>query len=191
MGSLIEQPHFILFPFMAPGHINPMVNIGMLLAQHSVMITIVTSPYNAVRFQKILTRATESELPIQVVKLPVPCIEVGLLEGSENLDMLSSLDLLLKFIKAIDMLQEPVQKLLGELTPRPSCLISDMCLYYTSRIAYKLQIPRISFHGFCCFCLVCLRKIHSSKVLEAITSESEYFTVAGLPDKVEFRKHNY
>ncbi|GLT34315.1 hypothetical protein SLA2020_088370 [Shorea laevis] len=127
MVSLIEQPYFILFPFMAPGHMNPMVDIGILLAQHGMMITIVTSPYNAVRFEKILTRATESGLPIQVVKLPVPCIEVGLPEGSENLDMLSSLDLFLKFIKVIDMLQEPVRKLLEELTPRPSCLISDMC----------------------------------------------------------------
>ncbi|GLT57828.1 hypothetical protein SLA2020_307730 [Shorea laevis] len=126
MGSLIEQPHLILFPFMAPGHMNPMVDIGMLLAQHGVMITIVTSPYNARRFEKILTCATESRFPIQVVKLPVPCIEVGLPESSENLDMLSSLDLLLKFIKAIDMLQEPIQILLEELTPWPSCLISDV-----------------------------------------------------------------
>ncbi|GKV30446.1 hypothetical protein SLEP1_g39254 [Rubroshorea leprosula] len=118
---------------MALSHMNPMVDIGMLLAQHGVMITIVTSSYNAVRFEKILTRATESGLPIQVVKLPVPYIEVGLPEGSENLDMLPCLDLLLKFIKAIDML-----------------------------IASKYQIPRISFHGFCYFCLVCLRKIHDS-----------------------------
>ncbi|XVE61623.1 hypothetical protein DITRI_Ditri06bG0055300 [Diplodiscus trichospermus] len=63
-----------------------------------------------------------------------------------------------------------------------------MCLYYTSKIASKFQVPSIAFHGFSCFCLLSLHNVHSSKILDSITSDSEYFTIPGLPDKFEFTK---
>ncbi|KAG2289668.1 hypothetical protein Bca52824_049272 [Brassica carinata] len=52
MGSKTVQKsyprlHFVLFPFMAQGHMIPMVDIARLLAQRGVTITIVTTPYNA------------------------------------------------------------------------------------------------------------------------------------------------
>ncbi|CAA7041978.1 unnamed protein product [Microthlaspi erraticum] len=39
------------------------------------------------------------------------------------------------FLKAVNKLEEPVQKLMEEMTPRPSCLISDMSFSYTTKIA--------------------------------------------------------
>ncbi|MBA0567238.1 hypothetical protein Golob_011989 [Gossypium lobatum] len=63
-----------------------------------------------------------------------------------------------------------------------------MCLHYTHKIATKFQVPRISFHGFCCFSLLCDHNLKSSNILETITSDSEYFRVPGLTEKVEFTK---
>ncbi|XWS43516.1 hypothetical protein CRYUN_Cryun16bG0110500 [Craigia yunnanensis] len=188
MGSLSDQLHFVLFPFMAQGHLIPMVDIGRLLAQRDVIVTIVTTPQNAGRVHKSVTRAMESGHRIRLVQLQFPGKELGLPEGCENIDMVASTEDFLKFFKAANMMEEAVQKLVEKLTPRPNCIISDMCLFYTSKIASKFQVPRILFHGFCCFCLLCLRNIHSSKILESITSDSEYFTVPGLPEKVEFTK---
>jgi hypothetical protein len=86
------------------------------------------------------------------------------------------------------MLKEPVEKLLEELAPPPSCIISDMLLPWTADIAHKFHIPRLSFHGVGCFCLLCFHSICVHKPHETISSESEYFVMPGLPDHIEFTK---
>ncbi|KAK1563108.1 hypothetical protein Q3G72_022457 [Acer saccharum] len=183
-----NQLHFVLFPFMAQGHMIPMIDIARLLAQRGVIITIVTTPHNAARFEKTLARAIESGLQIRLTQLQFPWEEAGLSEGCENFDLMPSLNLATNFLAAAGTLQEPVEKLFKELKPQPNCVISDSCLPYTAHIASKFNIPRISFQGICCFCLLCMHNTHVSKVLESITSESEYFVIPGLPDKVEFTK---
>ncbi|KAE8692509.1 UDP-glycosyltransferase 73C2 [Hibiscus syriacus] len=188
MGSLSDQPHFVLFPFMAQGHLLPMVDIGRLLAQRDTVVTIVTTPRNAGRVRKTVDRAVESGRPIRLVQLEFPGKEEGLSDGVENIDMMYSVEDFNKFFTAANKMGAAVEKLFEELTPRPSCIISDMCLFYTRKIAAKFHVPRISFHGFCCFCLLCLHNIHSSTVLETVTSDSEYFAVPGLAEKVEFTK---
>ncbi|GLT34316.1 hypothetical protein SLA2020_088380 [Shorea laevis] len=188
MSSLSEQLHFVLFPLMAQGHLIPMTDIARLLAQQGVIITIVTTPVNAARAKPILSHAIQSGLPIHLAEIPFPCVETGIPEGCETIDKLSSVESYCKFFKVVNMQPEPVEKLFEELRPRPSCIISDFCLYYTRKIATKFQIPRISFHGFCGFSLVCNLILRFSDVRENIASESEYFTVPGLPEKFEFTK---
>ncbi|KAJ4723637.1 Glycosyltransferase [Melia azedarach] len=183
--------HFALFPFMAQGHMIPMIDTARLLAQRGVIITIFTTPLNAARFEATLARAIEFGLQIQILRLQFPCRDVGLPEGCENLDMVPSLGLAPNFFKAANMLQEQVEKLFGEIKPQPNCIISDHCLPYTAHIASKFNIPRISFLGVGCFCLLCFNNIFSSKVFESITSESEYFAVPGLPDNVEFNRQQH
>ncbi|CAH8356887.1 unnamed protein product [Eruca vesicaria subsp. sativa] len=139
--------HFVLFPFMAQGHMIPMVDIARLLAQRGVTITIVTTPHNAERFKNVLNRAIESGLPINVVHVKLPYQEAGLPEGQDNIDSLDSMEFMVPFFKAANMLEEPVMKLLEEMKPRPSCLVSDFCLFYTSKIAKAFNIPKIVFHG--------------------------------------------
>ncbi|XVF30465.1 hypothetical protein REPUB_Repub16aG0060200 [Reevesia pubescens] len=189
MATQVEQLHFILFPFMAQGHMIPMIDIARLLAQHGMIITIVTTPLNAARFKTILDRAIESGLYIRLLELPFPCVESGLPDGCENFDMLPSLSLALNFFQAANKLQQQVQELFEELRPRPSCIISDILLTYTLNIANQFQIPRVVFQGVSCFCLLCLYNLHVSKILDHITSESPYFAVPNMPEKVEFTKH--
>ncbi|ESQ52305.1 hypothetical protein EUTSA_v10016558mg [Eutrema salsugineum] len=181
--------HFVLFPFMAQGHMIPMVDIARLLAQRGVTITIITTPHNAGRFKNVLSRAIESGLPINIVHVKFPYQEAGLPEGKENLDSLDSMELMIPFLKAVNMLEEPVQKLIEEMSPRPSCLISDMCLPYTSKISKKFNIPKIVFHGMCCFCLLCMHILHNSlEILENLESDKESFIVPYFPDRVEFTR---
>ncbi|KAK8476841.1 hypothetical protein V6N11_082611 [Hibiscus sabdariffa] len=102
--------------------------------------------------------------------------------------MVDSLEDFRKFFIAANKMEEAAEKLFEKLMPRPNCIVSDMCLYYTHKIATRFKVPRIYFNGFCCFCLLCSYNIHSSKILETIASDSEYFTVPGLTQKVEFTK---
>ncbi|KAK8561969.1 hypothetical protein V6N13_148895 [Hibiscus sabdariffa] len=188
MGSLSERPHFVLFPFMAQGHLLPMVDIGRLLAQRGVIVTIVTTPHNAGRVQKSIGQSIESRHPIRLVQLRFPGKELGFPEGVENVDMVHSMEDFRRFFIAANKMEEAVEKLFEKLTPRPNCIVSDICLYYTHTIATRFKVTRIHFNGFCCFCILCLYNIHSSKILENIASDSEYFTVPGLTQKVEFTK---
>ncbi|CAJ2632507.1 unnamed protein product [Trifolium pratense] len=183
MGSQDAKVHFVLFPMMAQGHMNPMMDIAKILSQHNnVNVTIVTTPQNASRFSSILARY----LNIQVIQLQFPCKEFGLPEGCENLDMLPSLGIASNFFNATKFLQQEVDKLFEELTPSPTCIISDMCLPYTIHIARKFNIPRISFVGSSCFYLLIVHNLYVANMNEIMANkESEYFVLPGIPDKIE------
>ncbi|KAL5060088.1 hypothetical protein RYX36_031692 [Vicia faba] len=166
-----------------------MIDIAKLLAQHGVIVTIFTTPKNASRFTSVLSRAVSSGLQLNLVTLNLPTKQAGLPDGCENLDMVDiSNDMWNNFFYAVSLLQKPAQELFDKLSPRPSCIISDFCIPWTSQIAEKHQIPRISFHGYSCFCLQVLFKVSSSKILESINSETEYFSIPGIPDQIQVTK---
>jgi len=187
MASQDPKLHFVLFPMMAQGHMIPMIDIAKILAQHhNVIVTIVTTPHNASRYTSILARYLESGLHIQLVQLKFPWKESGLPEGCENLDMLPSLGVASNFFNSSKFLQQEVEKLFEELTPPPTCIISDMCLPYTVHIARKFNIPRISFGGINCLYILCLHNLHVNNIMETMANnEFEYFDVPGVPDKIE------
>ncbi|KAJ7972315.1 Glycosyltransferase [Quillaja saponaria] len=164
MGSQPNPLHFILFPLMAQGHMIPMVDIARLLAQRGVIVTIFTTPKNSARFENVLARAVLSGLSIHLVNVQFPFEEAGLPEGCENIDMLPSADLGTNFSTAIKLMQKPAEELFEILTLKPNCIISDMCIPWTAQIAKKHHIPRIAFHGFSSFALLCLHNVYNSKV---------------------------
>jgi len=189
MVSETTELHFVLFPLMAQGHMIPMMDISRLLAQRGAVVTIFTTPKNASRFNSVLSRAVSSGLQIRLLQQHFPAKEVGLPEGCENLDMMTSMDMINKMYNAINMLQKSAEELFEALTPKPSCIISDLCFPWTAQLAEKHHIPRISFHGFSCFCLHCMHQLHiNSEVCESIISESEYFTIPEIPDQIQVTK---
>ncbi|KAF5185305.1 Glycosyltransferase [Thalictrum thalictroides] len=189
MAQHDDQLHFILFPFMAQGHMIPIIDIARLFAQRGMVVTIVTTHHNYLRFKTITDRATQSDhLPIRILQLYFPSVEVGLPGGCENVDTIPTRDMIMNFFKAISMLQQPLEQALGEMEPRPSCLISDNFLPWTSETARKFDIPRLIFHGTSCFYLLCSDNIFHYKAHESVTSESEPFIIPGLPDLIEISK---
>ena len=137
--------HFVLIPLMCPGHLVSMVDMGRLLAQHSVTVTIFTTPLNAVRFKSIIDRDITSGIQIRLLQLRFPCIAAGLPEGCENVDALPSRLLSKNFMDAVGMLQQPLEQSLKETQPKPSCVISDRHLPWTFNVAQKFKIPRLVF----------------------------------------------
>ncbi|CAN1770712.1 UDP-glycosyltransferase 73C9 [Linum perenne] len=101
-----------------------------------------------------------TSLKIDIFELNFPCSEAGLPEGCESL------------------------------SPPPSCIVSDISLPYTSNLAAKFGIPRISFHGFSCMCLLSVRMIclHADEIEEDVGSDSDYFVLPGFPDDDELDK---
>ncbi|KAM7531709.1 hypothetical protein LguiB_035119 [Lonicera macranthoides] len=186
-----QDLHFVLFPLMAPGHMIPMIDIARLLAQRGVIVTIITTPLNANLLDKTMAWASKSGLRIRVVELHFPCVEAGLPEGCENFDKLPSIFASVHFFIATAMLQEPFEKLLKEIKPQPNCLISDFCLPWTTNVAHMFNIPRILFHGMCCFSLLCTHNLLMNRMFDDNMSESERFVVPGLPDQIELTKAQF
>ncbi|GAB2235812.1 hypothetical protein Droror1_Dr00026253 [Drosera rotundifolia] len=180
--------HILLFPLMAQGHMIPMIDMAKLIAKQGPTITIITTPVNALRFRPTVVRATEAGLRITIMELKFPSKEAGLPEGCENFDLLPSLGLAMNFMVAIGMLKEQLQEKMQEINPRPDCLISDMGLHWTTELAKNFGIPRLVFHGTCCFSLLCSLNLHESKLLDTIGSDTERFLVPGLPDRIELTR---
>ncbi|KAK7284972.1 hypothetical protein RJT34_19726 [Clitoria ternatea] len=188
MAPQESQLHFVLFPMMAQGHMIPMMDIAKTLLHRNVTVTVITTPQNAARFTSIFDRYIQSGFRIRFVQLQFPFKESGIPEGCENLDMLPSLGTATSFFNATKILLKPVEKVFEELTPPPSCIISDMLLLYTAHIARKFNIPRISFVGVSCFYLLCKHNVRMHNVIQSITDQSEYIVLPGIPDKIEMTK---
>ncbi|KAF5195560.1 Vacuolar protein sorting-associated protein 41-like protein, partial [Thalictrum thalictroides] len=125
------------------GHMIPTVDMARLFAQRGVIVTIVTTPQNVLRFKTLIDRAIESKLPICLLELRFPSAEVGLPEGCENADALLAPELGKNFFAA------------------------------TPETARKFDIPRIIFHGMGSFSLLCSLNILRYKVHDSVASGSE------------------
>ncbi|GFP85544.1 UDP-glycosyltransferase 73d1 [Phtheirospermum japonicum] len=185
---MADQLHFVLVPLLAQGHMIPMIDMAKLLAQHGVVTSLVTTPHNTARFSKTIHRARASGLHINLIEIPFPTHEVGLPPGCENLDSVPSRDLLRNFYSALDKLQQPLEQYLRAQGPKPSCIISDKCLSWTSETARRFKVPRLVFHGMCCFALLSSYNVRLYRPHLSVGSGSEPFKIPGMPVGVEITK---
>jgi hypothetical protein len=164
------QPHFVLVPFFAQGHIIPIVDLAHLLANHGAFITFITTPLNASRLGDVIQSTKDLQLSIRFLTLPFNCSQVGLPEGSENLDTLSAgLKQFDTFLEACLQLRDPLITHLKEHGPPPNCVISDLLQPWTGDVARTFGVPRFSFVGFCAFCHLCRYYLASFQLLLLIS----------------------
>ncbi|WRX32780.1 hypothetical protein QQP08_025267 [Theobroma cacao] len=78
-------------------------------------------------------------------------MDAGLPDGCENISSITSQEMGLKFIKALSLLQQPLQQMLEDC--HPNCLVADAMFPWATEVAGKLKIPRLVFHGTSYFAL--------------------------------------
>ncbi|KAI3687856.1 hypothetical protein L1987_81559 [Smallanthus sonchifolius] len=166
-----------------------MIDMAKLLAkQPNVIVTIATTPLNAIRYGATLAGPIKAGLPVRFLELPFPAAEAGLPEGCESSDKIPSMDLIPNFLAAVDMLHQKLEQRYETLDPPPNCIISDKYMSWTGDFADKYQIPRIMFDGTSCFNELCYNNLFASKMFDGLP-ESEPFVVPGLPDRVELTRN--
>lgn len=185
------KPHFVLVPFLAQGHMIPMIDLGLLLASRGVTVSLITTPVNAARIRTTIDRAASAGLPIRFVELGFPCAEVGMPEGVENIDLLTTTKKIQygqSFFRASALLQRPLEHYIEQQSPRPSCIIADLCQPWTRHVASNLRLPRLTFFSMCCFALLSNHNIWRFKVWDGVEDDKEPFEIPGLEQKILMTK---
>ncbi|KAE8691528.1 Scopoletin glucosyltransferase [Hibiscus syriacus] len=186
-----REIHMFFFPFFAQGHVIPTVDMAKLFASRGVKTTIVTTPVNASFFSNTIERSRESGVHIGVELLKFPAADVGLPEGCESADLLptspyENYEKLLKFMQAVQLLQKPFEKLLGEC--KPDCLVADLFFPWATDAANKFGIPRLVFQGTSYFSLCATECMRLYEPYKKVQSDSEPFVVPNLPGDIEFNQ---
>ncbi|KAM7474107.1 hypothetical protein LguiB_021350 [Lonicera macranthoides] len=164
---------------MAHGHMIPTLDMAKLFSSTAaVKSTIITTPLNAPTFA---TSIRSSQLDLQI--LDFPSAAAGLPEGTENMDQCTSDEMLVTFFKATTMLQEPLEKLMGEL--RPDCLVADMFFPWATQAASRFGIPRLVFHGTSFFALCATAIMKMYKPFKDVESDSEPFILPNFPHEIK------
>ncbi|KAK3411710.1 hypothetical protein EUGRSUZ_I00447 [Eucalyptus grandis] len=182
MGSENDQLHIFFFPLMAPGHMIPMIDMAKLFAIRGCKSTLITTPHDEPTFLKSIAKTKDSGFDIDVVTVTLPLKEVGLPEDCDNLSKVTTVEIRKQFMRATMMLDRQLELLIEKLAP--NCLISDMFLPWTTEIAAKYEIPRLTFHGTGAFSFagtVCVRLYEPHK---KVSCDSEPFIIPNFPGEI-------
>ncbi|OAY69545.1 UDP-glycosyltransferase 73B5 [Ananas comosus] len=127
--------HVVFFPFMAMGHMPPMVDMANLFAARGgVAATMVTTPANVPLVNS--RRLPGANISLRILPFPSPAL-TGLPPA---------------FTAAVPRLREPFSRLLCEIRP-VDAVVSDYFFPWTIPVAEELGIPRLVFHGTSFFSL--------------------------------------
>ncbi|KAI8532761.1 hypothetical protein RHMOL_Rhmol11G0239100 [Rhododendron molle] len=182
MGRL----HIFFFPVMAHGHMIPTLDIAKLFAARGVKSTIITTPMNVRYFQKSVEKTNQLGFEMGILTVEFPAAAAGLPEGCESADQLTSDDMFPKFLKAMFLLQHPLERILNEV--RPDCLVADSFFPWATEVAAKFNIPRLVFHGTSFFALCATENMRLYKPQREVSSDDEPFLVPHLPHQIRLTK---
>ena len=186
MGSNDEELHVMFVPYMAPGHMMPLIDIARLFAAHGVRITIITTAMNALCFQNAIRRDIEAGRQIGLQILKFPSVEAGLPDGCENLISTPTPEMSMKLFQAIRMMKPQMETIIRN--HRPNCIASDVLFHWTADLAAELGIPRLSFSGSGYFNLCVSHCLEQYQPHKDVSSETDVFFVRGLPGEIKLTR---
>ncbi|KAL2939349.1 Scopoletin glucosyltransferase [Bienertia sinuspersici] len=176
--------HVTFFPFMAHGHMIPILDIARLFAARGVKTTIITTPVNLPSFTKQIKKVGDQMIDVEVFSFP--CTENSLPEGCETVNQAITLDLVPNFFKAVEMLKEQLEQYLHKV--QPDCLVADMFLPWATDCAAKFDIPRLVFHAACYFSLCAEEMARLHMPYMNVSSDEEPFTIPNLPHEIRMTR---
>ena len=186
MAEITQQLHVVFFPFMAHGHMIPIVDIARLFTARGVKTTIITTPVNLKTFTNALEHSEKAEgastIHFEVFELP----SNGLPDGCETINQAMKLDKTYNFFMAVRMLNEQLEQFLEK--TRPTCLVADMFLPWATESAAKFNVPRLVFHGFSYFSLCAEEIVRLYKPYKNVFSDEDTFIIPSLPHKIKMTR---
>ncbi|KAJ0049598.1 hypothetical protein Pint_16220 [Pistacia integerrima] len=117
-----KQPHVVVIPYPAQGHVAPLLKLATKIAKHGIKVTFVNTEFIHAKIMASIPDKAEELSPVRLVSFPD-----GLEEGDDRNDFIKEL------IKKINQSDEcePI-----------SCVIADICLGWALELAHEMGIPR-------------------------------------------------
>ncbi|KAI9124294.1 hypothetical protein K1719_005594 [Acacia pycnantha] len=179
--------HIALFPFMSQSHMMATIDLAKLFASRGPKVTLVTTPFNSSLFSKSIHKSQEQGHRITLHVIRFPSSEIGLPEGCETLNFVKPPQLKETFLKAIPLLEKPLDEFLQK--HRPDVLVAGTHFSWANNLAAKHGIPRLVFHGTCNFAICASLCINIFKPHKKVSSEIETFVIPNLPGNIEFSRN--
>uniref|UniRef100_A0A803L7H7 2-hydroxyflavanone C-glucosyltransferase n=1 Tax=Chenopodium quinoa TaxID=63459 RepID=A0A803L7H7_CHEQI len=188
MYAKLQRLHVVLFPFMAPVHMIPAIDVAKFFTTNHVKTTIITTPLNAPIIINSLQSTANKYVgfPIDVENVPFPSKEGGIPEGIENLDQLNSDEMTINFLKATELLQESLEQIMEKY--KPNCLVADMFYPFASVVAAKFNVPRLVFHGTSYFAQCVGHVMMKYEPQKLVSSDDEEFVVPEIPHEIRLTR---
>ncbi|XP_051118374.1 UDP-glycosyltransferase 90A1-like [Andrographis paniculata] len=135
-----SPPHLLVFPFMAKGHITPLLHIADLFRRRGAAVTLLTAPAN----RPFIASCLSHPAAISIVDIPFPTNIPGIPPGIESTDQLPDISLWLELVEATKLMQPHFEQILQSLHPRLTLMITDFFLGWTLDSANKFSVPRLA-----------------------------------------------
>ncbi|XP_030939630.1 UDP-glycosyltransferase 83A1-like [Quercus lobata] len=131
MGS---QPHVLVIPFPAQGHVAPLMKLSHQIVDHGIKVTFVTTEFINAR----LTTKMPANSPIRLVSLP---------DGLEpEDDQIDTLKLINSFQETKpDHFKDLIEKINESTDDRIICVIADVTVAWAFDVAEKMGIQSVAF----------------------------------------------
>ncbi|KAF4402719.1 hypothetical protein CsatB_019956 [Cannabis sativa] len=164
-----NQPHILVFPYPAQGHMLPLLDLTHHLALQDFIITIIITPKNLPTLRPLISA---HPITVHTLVLPFPAYP-NLPSGVENVRDIGNAGNF-PISNALGKLREPIIHWYESHHNPPVALISDFFLGWTLHLAQQINIPRVAFFSSqvllsfvldqCCSVLSALEKSSCSVV---------------------------
>jgi len=145
------QPHVVVIPYPAQGHVAPFMKLSHLIVDHGIRVTFVTTEFIHAK----LTASMPEKSPIRLVSIPD-----GLDPGDDRRNSMKLIHCVLNFMPA--HFKDLIEKI--NESDEISCVIADITVGWALEVAEKMGIKRAAFSpvgaGFLAFSL------HIPKLIE-------------------------
>ncbi|KAA8542350.1 hypothetical protein F0562_023514 [Nyssa sinensis] len=132
-----DGPHILIYPYPAPGHIIPLLDLTHLLLTRGLTVTVLVTPTDAPLLEPLLSNHPSSS--IQPLVLPAPDAPT-----SSHFPFVAK-------IRAQGELYDPILNWFRSQPTPPVAIISDVFLGWTHHLAIELGVPRVVFWPSCAF----------------------------------------
>ncbi|KAL2332196.1 hypothetical protein Fmac_019777 [Flemingia macrophylla] len=182
MGESERREEIVLFPFMAQGHIIPMLALALELEKRNkYSITIVNTSLNITKLKSSLPPASS----ITLLTIPFNPSDHNLPSNAHNTDTIPY-HLVLRLIRACTTLSAPFKTLLQTLiTPDSNlCIIADIFFGWTAAVAKDLGAFHLIFSGCPAYGLACYHSLwlNLPHRLPTATATGDSFTLPDFPE---------